>query len=313
MKYKKGRRKKLIEKDLELGLVVIICSLFLVIGGFISKTQVRLSAENQDPIPPISGLFKLSGRVFVPESISLPSVDKPEGLTKLQEFVNSLKSSENSGKISIYVKDLITGEEAGSNPANGFNATNFDGLFIVDVVRSKVSKGELSYAQIVDNNRSLTLDQCLDRMLANYSDSCTSEVRNILADSLSYSSLVDLGFKNSFFGKTEDKSTTAIDSAKSMETLFSSWAEKDGYKPREGDLGYNILASGDQSMPLAKLPLSVQAVYNEARFGGYLNSVAILYTNGGPILVSIMSGEWQRPNDGVDKISDLYRQIYNHY
>lgn len=313
MKYIKGHRKKIIEKDLGLGFVAIVCSLFLVVGGFISRAQVRISAENQPHTPSVSGLFKLNGRVFIPGTISQSDSGKPDGLTKLQEFMNSLNSGEDSGKISIYVKDLITGEEASSNPTNGFNAINFDSLFIVNVVRSKIDRGELNYEQIVDNARALSMNQCLDRMLSDYSDPCTSEIRNIVSDNLGYSSLTNLGFKNSFFGKTEDKSTTAADSAKSMEMIFSAWREQDEYKPKEGDLGYSILTSGDQSMPLAKLPLSAQAVYNEARFGGYLNSVAVLYTDGGPILVSIMSGEWQRPNEGVDRVSNLYKQIYDYY
>jgi hypothetical protein len=313
VKYKKGQRKKLIEKDLELGIVVVLCSVFLISGGFISRSQPQLAADTQDDVPPISGLFKLSGQVFVPEGVSQSDSEKPEGLTKLQEFINSINAGEDSGKIGIYVKDLITGEEASSNAANGFNATSFDSLFIVDAVKTRVAGGTLSYSQNIDVARGLSLDQCLDRMLESYSDSCTSLVRTLVEDDLYYSSLANLGFKNSFFGKTEDKNTNVADAGKAMEDIFSAWQEQDDYKPREGELGYSILTSGDQSLVLKKLPLSAQAVYNEARFGGYLNSVAVLYTDSGPVLVSIMSGEWQRPNDGAEKISELYRQIYEYY
>lgn len=313
MKYKKGKKLNLVERDFGLAAVVVLCSIFLAIGGIASKNKNPTTvAENNENVPSISSVIKLNGQIFNPVSVYQPETEKPSGVTKLQSLVDeSIKESEQ--KVGIYVKDLITGEMASNNASTTMVANGMDVLFIYDIVQQKIATNTLKSDQIIDASRNLNLIACANKMLSDYVDSCTASIKELIKDDLYYKKLVDFGYQNSFFGKTEDKRTNAIDLAKSLEKIVSKWTEKNGYKPPKDDPFFQLLKSNDQSMVLAKLPLGVQAFYFESKFGGYLNLVAVIYTDSGPVLISIISGEWPRPNEQSIKLSEIIKKIYDFY
>ncbi len=313
MKYKKGKKRNLVERDFELGIVVIICSLFLAIGGFLNSNKTpKTVAETSEKVPEISSVIKLNGQVFNPIGVYQPPSEKPSGVTKLQATLDEA-AKESGEKVGIYVKDLITGEVASYNASSTMDATGMDSLFIYDIIQQKIKSGSLKSDQIIDASRNLSLVSCANKMLADYADACTTNLKELIKDDLYYNKLTSLGYQNSFFGKTEDKRTNAIDLAKAMDKIASSWTEKNGYQPPKDDPTYKLIKSSDQSIVLAKLPLGVQAFYFESKFGGYLNSAAVIYTDSGPILVSMVSGEWARPNEQTAKLSEIYKKIYDFY
>ena len=313
MKYKKGKKRNLIERDFELGVVVIVCSFFLAIGGFLNSNKVpKTVAENSEKVPEISSVIKLNGQIFNPVSVYSPDSEKPAGVTKLQAMLDEAPQ-EGGQKLGIYVKDLITGEVASYNASSTMNATGMDSLFIYDIIQQKIKSNTLKSDQIIDASRNLSLVSCANKMLADYADACTTNLKELVKDDLYYDKLTSLGYQNSFFGKTEDKRTNAIDIAKSMEKIASKWTEKNGYQPPQDDPMHKLLKSSDQSIVLAKLPLGIQAFYFESAFGGYLNSTAIIYTDSGPVLVAMVSGEWPRPNEQTTKLSEIYKKIYDFY
>lgn len=313
MKYKKGKKRNLVERDFELGAVILLCSIFLAVGGFVSKNKnPKTVAENSENVPDISSVVKLNGQIFNPVSVYQPPSEKPSGVTKLQAALDDA-AKESGEKVGVYVKDLITGETASYNASSTMNATGMDGLFIYDIIQQKIKSGALKSDQIIDASRNLSLVSCANKMLSDYADACTTNLKELVKDDLYYNKLSVIGYQNSFFGKTEDKRTNAIDLAKSMDKIASKWTEKNGYQPVQDDPMHKLLKSSDQSIVLAKLPLGVQAFYFESKFGGYLNSVAVIYTDSGPVLVSMVSGEWPRPNEQTAKLSEIYKKIYDFY
>lgn len=235
----------------------------------------------------------------------LPVEPTPPATPIFASTINNFVAKYPSASFGIIVKNLKTGETAGTNPDQIFNSASLYKLFVANQIYNLVDVGEVKLSDPAGDGIAKNISECL-RVMINISDNaCGAALGNRLGWDKQNASLLAQDYSHTDL-KTLQR-TSASDVGALLEHLYAS----DRLKSASNNQFVTFLKEQRVNNRLSRgLPVGTQIAHKTGDLGNAVHDAGIVYSPAGDYIIVVLSS-WPNPQAGAAGIAELSSQIYH--